>query len=337
MNGLLRLCILSIVALSLAGCSSRPEGVIEQSTMVDLMADMHKAEAVIDMNSSAFSNDSLKKAMRQSVMMKHGVTQAQFDTTLVWYGHHAKEYDEMYEDVLAKLNEEAQELSDVKGPVLREGLAQVKRYPSAGDSADVWSKRRVWVISNSGADENTILFDFKTQSDNKKGDRYNLSFKFSNSSNNDLEVFLGADYADGSLSYMYRDSGLEGINRYVLQGDSTKEIRRVFGYIKASPHGSDVCFIDSLQLLRTRLNTSQYATFGKQQWVGPHYLHPEYRAKVEANRKKQQADEAVAQAEAKRQAELDAQRRVQRRNYRVRPSEEVESDTTASADVNAVE
>ena len=168
MNGLLRLCILSIVALSLAGCSSRPEGVIEQSTMVDLMADMHKAEAVIDMNSSAFSNDSLKKAMRQSVMMKHGVTQAQFDTTLVWYGHHAKEYDEMYEDVLAKLNEEAQELSDVKGPVLREGLAQVKRYPSAGDSADVWSKRRVWVISNSGADENTILFDFKTQSDNKQ-------------------------------------------------------------------------------------------------------------------------------------------------------------------------
>ena len=322
MNGLLRLCILSVSALLLMCCSSRPEGVLGQSAMVDLMADMHKAEAVIDMNSAAFNNDSLKKAMRQSVLMKHGVSQAQFDTTLVWYGHHAKQYDEMYEDVLKRLEEESQELSNVKGPVLREGMAQVKRYPSAGDSADVWSKRRVWVISNSGVEDNAIMFDFKTQSDNKKGDRYNLSFKFTNSSNNELEVFLGADYADGSMSYIYRVSGIEGINRYVLQGDSTKEVRRVFGYIKASPRGSDVCFIDSLQLLRTRFSPSQYVTFAQQSWVGPKYLHPDYRAKVEANRRQQQAEEAAAQAEEKRQAELDAQRRVQRRNYRVRPAGE---------------
>lgn len=333
---MLRLCILAVSALLLTCCSSRPEGVLGQGAMADLMTDMHKAEAVIDMNSAAFNNDSLKKAMRQSVLMKHGVTQAQFDTTLVWYGHHAKQYDEMYEEVLKKLEKESQELSNVKGPVLREGMAQVKRYPSAGDSADVWSKRRVWVISNCGVEDNTIMFEFKTQSDNKRGDRYNLSFKFTNSSNNELEVFLGADYSDGSLSYIYRTSGSEGINRYVLQGDSTKEVRRVFGYIKASPHGSDVCFIDSLQLLRTRFNSVQYGTFAQQSWVGPKYLHPDYRAKVEANRRQQQADDAAAQAEAKRQAELDAQRRVQRRNYRVRPVEE-NADSTSADEMDSEE
>ena len=311
----------------MCGCSSQPYGVVSQSKMVELMADMHKAEAVIDMNSAQFNNDSLKKAMRQSVLMKHGVTQAQFDTTLVWYGHHAKQYDEMYEDVIALLDEEKQELSDVKGPVMREGMVMAKRYPSAGDSADVWSKRRVWVVSNEGCSDNTIFFDFKTQSDNQNGDRYNLSFKFTNSSNNRLEVFLGADYYDGTLSYVYRESGTEGINRYTLQGDSTKKVRRVFGYIKAVPMGSEVCFIDSLQLLRTRFNSSQYNTFKQQKWVGPHNLDPEYRALVNANREKRKAEEAAAIAEEKRKAELDAQRRVQRRNYRVRPDEPVANDS----------
>ena len=247
------------------------------------MTDMHKAEAVIDMNSAQYKDDSLKKAMRQSVLMKHGVTQAQFDTTLVWYGHHAKQYDELYDEIVARLEDESR--------------------------------------------EHTIRFDFATQSDNQNGDRYQLSFKFTNSSNNDIEVYLGADYYDGTLSYIHRLSGLEGVNRYVLQGDSTKKIKRVYGYIKANPGDGDVCFIDSLQLLRTRFNSSLYGVFKNQKWVGPHYLDPEYRTLVDANRKKQQAEEAAAEAEEKKQAEIDAQRRVQRRNYRVRPQEDVEADS----------
>ena len=318
----LSLSIVVVIAAFLWGCGSQPEGVIAQGDMVDLMADMHKAEAVIDMNSAQFNNDSLKKTMRQSVLMKHGVTQAQFDTTMVWYGHHAKKYGEMYDEVIDKLDEEGRELSNIKGPIMREGMTQVKRYPSAGDSADVWSKRRVWIVSNEGTSDNTIFFDFKTQSDNQNGDRYHLSFKFTNSNNNRLEVFVGADYYDGTLSYIYRESGTEGVNRYVLQGDSTKKVRRVFGYIKADPDDGDVCFIDSLQMLRTRFNSSLYGSFKQQKWVGPHNLDPEYRALVKANPEKQKAKEVAAEAAEKRQAEIDAQRRVQRRNYRVRPQEE---------------
>lgn len=316
-----------VVSVGLLGCDSQPDGGISKNKMVELMTDMHKAEAVIDMNSAQYKDDSLKKAMRQSVLMKHGVTQAQFDTTLVWYGHHAKQYDELYDEIVARLEDESRELSNVKSPVMREGMPQVKRYPSAGDSADIWSKRRVWTISNEGINDNTIRFDFATQSDNQNGDRYQLSFKFTNSSNNDIEVYLGADYYDGTLSYIHRLSGLEGVNRYVLQGDSTKKIKRVYGYIKANPGDGDVCFIDSLQLLRTRFNSSLYGVFKNQKWVGPHYLDPEYRTLVDANRKKQQAEEAAAEAEEKKQAEIDAQRRVQRRNYRVRPQEDVEADS----------
>lgn len=333
----LELFILIMVLTVLHGCSSRPAGGISQRKMVDLMVDLHRAEAVIDMNSTQFNSDSLKMAMRQSVLMKHGVTQAQFDTTLVWYGHHAKQYDELYKDVIARYDEELQELSNIKGPVLREGLVMPKRYPSAGDSADVWSKRRVWTISNTGGNDNAIMFDFKTQSDNQNGDRYHLSFKFTNSNNNDLEVFLGADYYDGTLSYIYRSTGVEGINRYTLQGDSTKKIKRVFGYIKAHPKGSDICFIDSLQLLRTRFNSSMYGTFEQQEWVGPHSLDPEYRALVAAQREKQKAEEAAAIAEEKRQAELDAQRRVQRRNYKVRPDENVSDEASPADDDDDVE
>ena len=38
----------------LCGCANRPDNVLSQQKMEDLMVDIHKAEAVIDMNSARF-------------------------------------------------------------------------------------------------------------------------------------------------------------------------------------------------------------------------------------------------------------------------------------------
>ena len=323
--------------LSLCGCDDRPENVLSQQKMEDLMVDIHKAEAVIDMNSGRYESDSVRKTMKQSIFLKHGVTQEQFDTTLVWYGHHIKEYTELYEDIVAQLEYEESELSGIKSSNVHKRRSPVRHYPSAGDSADIWSKRRAWVISNEGNSDNVIKFDFATQSDNKNGDRYMLVFEMSNCPSNKTDVFLAADYFDGTTSYVLRSAAYEGVNRYLLQGDSTKKIRRIFGYIKARPEAGDVCFIDSLILLRTRFDRQLYATFDKQKWVGPASLDPEYRAKVNAARQAEAEAKRAAEAE---QAEAESSRRLVRRNYRVRPAEDVDqssemtevSDTTAMQD-----
>lgn len=45
--------------------------------------------------------------------MRHGVTREQFDTTLVWYGHHIETYMKIYDRVVERLkaeNEEAKKL-----------------------------------------------------------------------------------------------------------------------------------------------------------------------------------------------------------------------------------
>lgn len=310
--------LLLLCVVSLCGCSRRPDNVLSKQKMEDLMVDIHKAEAVIDMNGSRFENDSVRKTVKQSIFLKHGVTQEQFDTTLVWYGHHIKDYTELYEDIIARLEDEERELSGIKSSNARSGRSAVKRYPSAGDSADIWSKRRAWVISNEGNSDNVIKFDFTTQSDNKNGDRYQLVFELSNCPENKTEVFLAADYFDGTTSYMFRNAAYEGVNRYLLQGDSTKKVRRIFGYIKAHPETGNVCFIDSLILLRTRFDRQLYSTFGKQMWVGPASLNPEYRAKVNAAKRAALEAERAAAAE---QEDMESTRRLVRRNYRVRPAE----------------
>lgn len=320
----------------LCGCANRPDNVLSQQKMEDLMVDIHKAEAVIDMNSARFADDSVRKTMKQSIFLKHGVTQEQFDTTLVWYGHHIKEYTELYEDIVAQLEYEERELSGIKSSNVRMGRSPVKRYPSAGDSADIWSKRRAWVISNEGNSDNVIKFDFATQSDNKNGDRYQLVFELSNCPDNKTDVFLGADYFDGTTSYMFRNVAYEGVNRYLLQGDSTKRVKRIFGYIKARPEAGDVCFIDSLLLLRTRFDRQLYSTFDKQKWVGPASLNPEYRAKVDAARRTEAEARRAAEAE---QEELESTRRLVRRNYRVRPAEGIDqsSEMTEASDTTTVQ
>ena len=61
---------------------------------------MYKAEAVMEQEEKTFYNDSTKKRLRQSVFMKHNVTQELYDTSLIWYAHNLDVY---------KTNEEIEE------------------------------------------------------------------------------------------------------------------------------------------------------------------------------------------------------------------------------------
>lgn len=301
-----------------AGCHSRPDYVLDDRQMEDLLVDIYKSEAIIDMNRTNYNNDSIKAVIKQSVFLKHGVTQEEYDSTLVWYGHNITQYIKVYENVIARLEDEEYNLKNASSGDSRRTVKKVSRknYPSTGDSADIWDDEQIMIFMPQ-FDNNILRFDYQSRMDDKDGDRYDFVFRVRNS-REPVKVYLGVDYPDGTTSYMYRGSANEGENHLIVQSDSTKHIRRVYGYITTNPSVNEAVFVDSIMLLRTRLDSTNYSTFNGQKWIGPKRLNPKFVRQQAIDREKEKAELQKKMEEERKAAEEPKQRQ---RRYTPRPSE----------------
>lgn len=290
---------LSFAVLLLPACSSKPDMVLDEDEMIDLLTDIHKSEAIIETNPQKFMGDSLKAVVRQSVFAKHGVTQEEYDSSIVWYGHNVGKYIKVYDGVIAALEDEELELAQAESPKGVKVKRVKKRYPSAGDSADIWDKERSWILMPQ-YHRSIIRFDISQKPDDRSGDFYTFTYRLRNAATS-VKAFIGADYYDGTTSFAYRTSGVEGESQLKLQCDSTKRVKRVYGYISAEPAARECIYVDSIMLLRTRLNADAYRVFDLQKWSGPKAISP-------AALKKKAADNEKRAAEAKERESMEQER-----------------------------
>lgn len=243
------LVFLLLIAI-VSGCSKTPNGVLRKSDMADLLVDVYKGEAFIEASSGSYASDSMRKLVKQSVLLAHGVTQQQFDSSLMWYGKHIEDYVEVYKDVESKLSKEE---DYVMAEARREGMATM----AAGDSVDLWDDGAIRFISH-GMSDSTMSFEFVPNSDFMKGDAYQWQFRML-SDDAPLDIFIGADYDDGSMAYLETDFKTKGWNRIRFQTDSTRNLSRIYGIAKLKDGTSEnVALLDSVQLVRTRVNSLNY-------------------------------------------------------------------------------
>lgn len=240
--------ILSI--LIMASCHRHPDYVIGEKEMEDLLVDIHKAEAVIESNYNIYNNNATKKKLREAVFLRHGVTQEQFDTTLVWYGHHIDKYMEIYDRVAERLraeNEEAKKL-------LAEENSQTMTQP--GDSVDVWKQKRFHLF-DSRLSSNLLTFDIATDENFRIRDYFELRFKvlMLPELNVKPQVYMAVRHANNDLAYNWVDVEKEGWCTLSVQADSAKSISRVFGYIVLPMQlVPEKMYVDSLTLIRRHYN-----------------------------------------------------------------------------------
>lgn len=97
------LCLLSLL-LCLTGC--RPKGILHSWEMRKLLVDLHKTDALLQINGLYNASTEDKAIYYAQVLEKHGLTQAEFDSSLVWYTAHPQLFDKIYPKVLAELKEE---------------------------------------------------------------------------------------------------------------------------------------------------------------------------------------------------------------------------------------
>ena len=277
-NALLQISFLLAITLALLSCGRTPNGVLSVNEMADLIVDLQLADAYIDSHSMEYESDSSMLVMKQSIFKKHGITQEDYDSSLVWYAHNMEDYNKAYDKAVNKLKERYDKLDPrdnsqpediMAGPT---GAPTHSTTPRAGgpngkhlkhlktdinsDSADLWKGPRDYMLT-SGSRRGFITFDFPPEANKQPGDRYQLSYKLLRGGN-EFKVSLNIDYSDGGTAQITRSTNSDVWVSLDIQSDTTRLVRRIYGYVSYDIKRGHTAYVDSLTLMRTRLNKSNY-------------------------------------------------------------------------------
>ena len=133
--------VLALLTLSVvASCIDRPDIVLDEDQMIDLLVDVHRAEGLFEMQQQqgmGFGTDldTYQKEVIAAVLQKHGVSRSRYDTSLMWYAQHLKLLTRVYGHVDERLKEE-HEMWSLQVTETRDFVTSL-----AGDSVELWALR----------------------------------------------------------------------------------------------------------------------------------------------------------------------------------------------------
>ena len=99
------LCVMLILCLPLMS-SCRGKDVLSSRKMVTVLTDLHRMDGMIQVIGITREQGEEEMAYYDAVLTKHGVTRAQFDSSLVWYTQHPQRFNKLYPRVMSKLEAE---------------------------------------------------------------------------------------------------------------------------------------------------------------------------------------------------------------------------------------
>lgn len=99
----------AFVVLLLASCQSEntneiPAGVIKRDSMVKIMADVHIAEARMQISDIRNSDPDLKNTYLQEVLRRAGTDTTRFNYSFKYYSGNPELFAVMYEDVIVEIS-----------------------------------------------------------------------------------------------------------------------------------------------------------------------------------------------------------------------------------------
>lgn len=217
-----------LLACCMAACQvKRPDVVLSDTQMENVLYDFHVAKA---MGEDIPYNESYKRVLYlESVYKKHGITQADFDTSMVWFARNPGALTKIYEKVNARLKVERDGINHLIA--LRDNKPK-ESLP--GDSIDVWIWQHIYELTGMPLD-NKITFALPADTNFKDRDtlRWTVRFRFLNGQPDSvyaplmaMQIFYDKDTISDMLKV--QNSGTETIQ---LTADTLGKIKEIRGFI----------------------------------------------------------------------------------------------------------
>lgn len=241
--------LLIFVLLMVIGCKPKvPSEYIQPDDMEDILYDYHLAEA---MARNDYSGDAEVKrtAYYQEVLKKHNVTEAEFDSSLVYYYSRIDRFKPIYNRVTERLNNEAKLLGAV---------VDDKRFTQqsvSGDTMDIWKQERD-ILLIPYPTHNRYEFTVKADTSFRAGDAFTFQFHceyISQNSTKDAVVVLKATYANDSIVQVSTHANSAGFTQLSLPTNKYGLLKQLQGFIYLTNDGTvtlKLMFVSNIQLMR---------------------------------------------------------------------------------------
>ncbi|WP_071146306.1 DUF4296 domain-containing protein [Bacteroides ihuae] len=223
-------CYVLILLLALAGCKiRRPDSVIPESQMEELLYDYHLAKA---MGENLSGEDNYKKALYvEYVFEKYGTTEAAFDSSMVWYTRNTDVLAKIYEKVNIRLKAQQNDINHLVA--IRDKKPPVS---ALGDSIDVWFLERVACLTDF-PQNNKITFTIPADANFEEKDalewQANFHFLKHNLQASSKRPIMAMQivYTNDSVISSIKKIMRPGIESIRLQTDTLGPIREIRGFI----------------------------------------------------------------------------------------------------------
>lgn len=201
---------LFLLALLFACTPNRPSGVLSEGDMEDILVDYHLALAMAELQTGDLQEN--RYILTQAALRKHGITEAELDTSLVYWCRNS----ERFVKVCERVNKRLTFMAESQG-VERQEKNTYSYLATEGDTANIWNLRDGVVLIPNVID-NVYSFTIDADTTYYPGDYFMWAFKLQ---------FLSSDHyteAYALLSVTYENDSIVGTSQR-LGGRKQVEIR----------------------------------------------------------------------------------------------------------------
>ena len=243
--------LIILFILTIMACEDRPQNVLSRSEMEDVLYDYHMMQGIINQLPGEERTEKAQDYIN-AVYEKHGITEAQFDTSIIYYNRHAEDLHKIYKNLKERYNAANEEIQIVNG-----NNDMMAIYETGGDTTNLWSSASLYAFHNKSL-LNKESFTIHADSSFHKNDQLILTLTplFIRESRDDydisLSVGLSVMYTDGKHIGTTRTITNNGTQQLTLKTDAEKEVKSVTGffYYWGKKTMRNLCIVDNISLVR---------------------------------------------------------------------------------------
>ena len=244
---------LMLMALLMACTPTVPKRFIQPGDMEDILYDYHIAQAMAKAERVGDDATFNQSKYFYAVLKKHGVTKADFDSSMIYYYSHVERLKDIYTEVNERLSDEAKTLGTSVGDINR-----YSQYSASGDTANIW-KGATDLLLMPYPTMNRYDFTMNVDTSYYKGDSFMFQFVSEyvyQSGSRDAVVCIVAKYEGDSIIQTVNHVSISGLAQVRVPAVKDKKLKDLRGFIFLNSNINDdvttrkMMFISQLQFIR---------------------------------------------------------------------------------------
>ena len=246
--------LLILLTSLLVACSpSLPSGILDEDDMTDVLVDFHLAQGMAEAQSE--NTDIARYNYIQAIFRKHRITEAEFDSSMIYWSGRAEDFAEIYDNVVTRVQAQAERM----GLELSSNQDQFASLTNEGDTANIWlGKDFACIVANPV--QCIYSFTMKADTTFKAGDSFIWRFKtqfVGRSMNNEAIALLNFYYDNDTvccINDLLRNRPKNEMRHVPGRAIDSLNLRSISGFIYLPPvKGADQpkpLLVSEIQLIR---------------------------------------------------------------------------------------